>query len=202
MSGPPARQQTRQPHADEDHGRRPRRWAVGAIGLATLGLLAVLATTNPVGPREPDAILGSPVPDTAVTTLAGEEFRLTDLHGGVAIVNVWNSWCGPCRREAPVLERFYDRHADDRDFTMVGLVHDDTPSAVAAWVARRGVPWTIVLDPDKQLAVELAIISQPETYAIDATGRIVAKHYGEITLSQLEALLHRARTLPEGQARS
>lgn len=174
-------------------GGRSRRWRVAAIGLVVLGLLAVLGVTTPAGPREPDAILGAVVPDTPVTTLDGAAFRLTDLRGRVIIINVWNSWCGPCRREAPVLQRFHDRHASDRDMVMVGLVHDDTPSAIRDWVTRRGVSWTIVLDPDKQLAVDLAIISQPETYAVDANGRIVAKHYGEITLHELEDLLARAR---------
>lgn len=171
---------------------RNRRLAVGVVGLAMAAFIALLASGT-VASHQPRAIVGDPVPDTVVETLGGDAFTLADLRGDAVIVNVWNSWCGPCRREAPVLERFHDRHADDEDFTMVGLVHDDTRSAVEDWVTRRGVPWLIVLDPDRRLALDLAVISQPETYAIDANGRIVAKHYGEVTVAQLEELLAAAR---------
>ena len=55
----------------------------------------------------------------------GEQLALSDLAGKTVVVNFWNTWCIPCIQEAPALKEFYERHKDDPDFAMIGIVRDD-----------------------------------------------------------------------------
>jgi cytochrome c biogenesis protein CcmG/thiol:disulfide interchange protein DsbE len=119
--------------------------------------------------------------------------RLDDLHGKAVIVNFWNSWCQPCRQEAPSLDRFYAQHAEDRDFAMVGIVIDDSASAARSYVQARQIRWQIALDPDSRAALDFGTTGQPETYAISPDGVIVAKRSGPATVADLTRMLAMAR---------
>ena len=97
------------------------------------------------------------------------------------------------QQEAPALDTFYARHAKDVDFEMVGVVHDDTTSAVKQYVATEHIPWHIALDPGSQTALAFGTTGQPETYAISPEGVIVAKRVGAASVNDLTRLLEMAR---------
>jgi cytochrome c biogenesis protein CcmG/thiol:disulfide interchange protein DsbE len=142
---------------------------------------------------DPVAVLGAPAPADTLPLLDGGTVRLHGLRGKAVIVNFWNSWCQPCRQEAPSLDRFYAQHARDRHFAMVGIVIDDSESAARHYVRARDIPWQIALDPGSRAALDFGTTGQPETYAISPEGVIVAKRSGPATVEDLTRMLAMAR---------
>lgn len=195
--------------APPPEARPPRRsravlWVASAVGIVVVVLAVVLATQVNTDPTfEGGPVLGEPAPEFDLPlldpgtdddpTAPGGTVSNESLAGKAVIVNFWNSWCIPCRAEHPALAEFYDRHADDPDVEMVGIVRDDTDEAARAWVEENGVDWTITTDPGDQAALGFATTGQPETYAIDPGGVVVGKQLSEVDIDDLEALLARAR---------
>lgn len=142
---------------------------------------------------DPVAVLGTPAPRDTLPLLGGGQVRLDELHGKTVIVNFWNSWCPPCRQEAPSLDRFYAQHAGDDRFVMIGIVIDDSPTAVRQYVESEQIPWQIALDPGSRAALDFGTTGQPETYAISPDGVIVAKRSGPASVVDLTRMLAMAR---------
>jgi cytochrome c biogenesis protein CcmG/thiol:disulfide interchange protein DsbE len=177
---------------------RLRRHPVAAVAGAAAAAFALLlvAMVGRLGQPtsfDPVAVLGRPVPAERVPLLSGGDVDLAGMRGRVVLVNFWNSWCGPCKAEEPALATFFDRHAQDADFRMVGIVHDDSESAAAKWVATHGIAWQIALDPDSHAALDFGTTGQPETYAVSPDGVIVGKRAGASSVEDLERLLAMAR---------
>jgi cytochrome c biogenesis protein CcmG/thiol:disulfide interchange protein DsbE len=176
--------------------RRPARWVAGSVGVLVIGLSVLLATqvgNDPRADAKTSHLAGRDAPRFTVRTLDGEELTAADLAGKATIVNFWNTWCVPCREEAPALARFYERHADDPDFLMVGIVRDDTRAEVERWVRARGEAWTIAFDPGGNAALAFGTRGQPETFAISPDGLVVGYQFGPATVQDLETLLAAAR---------
>lgn len=185
--------------SSETPGRRltPRR------ALAMLAIVFVLGASAIAATRLEDAtdyratpLLGRLVPDETVTTLNGETLALRDLAGRSVIVNFWNTWCAPCRREIPALETFWSRHSDDDDVIFVGVVRDDTEAAVRDFVDDRRWDWEIAFDPGERTALAFGTTGQPETFAIAPDGLVVGRRAGEASVDDLEQLLAMARGQP------
>ena len=183
---------TSPPH--EPRRLSPRRMvALGAL-VAVLGASGLAATQlDRDTTYRGTPLLGQLIPAEAVTTLDDAPLELRGLAGRVVIVNFWNTWCVPCRREVPALERFWARHANDADLVFLGIVRDDTKEAVTSWVEERRWDWTIALDPDDRAALAFGTTGQPETFAIAADGLVVGRRVGEASVDDLEQLLAMAR---------
>ncbi len=174
----------------------PLRWAALGVGVVVAALAVVLALQ--VGDDQLQAqprseLVGDPAPDFRVTTLAGDEVSLDSLRGKAVIVNFWNSWCIPCREEEPALREFFDRHRDDVDFALVGIIRDDPESAARNAVEDRGIEWPMGLDPGGKAALDFGTRGQPETFAITPDGLIAGAQYGPARVEHLEQLLAAAR---------
>jgi thiol-disulfide isomerase/thioredoxin len=168
--------------------------------LAVVAIVGVLVASAVAASRLDDTtdlratpLLGNLVPDATVRTLDGETLRLRDLAGRAVVVNFWNTWCVPCRREVPALETFWSRHGDEADVVFVGIVRDDTEEAVEDFVAERRWDWDIVFDPGERTALAFGTTGQPETFAIAPDGLVVGRRVGEASVDDLEQLLAMAR---------
>lgn len=169
--------------------------------LAALGVVAVvlagtaLAATRLDAPADYRAtpLLGHVAPDANVTTLDGDRVAVRGLAGRAVIVNFWNTWCAPCRREVPALETFWSRHSSDADVVFLGIVRDDTEGAVEKWVNERRWDWMIAMDPGDRAALAFGTTGQPETFAIAPDGLVVGRRLGEASVDDLEHLLTLAR---------
>ncbi len=171
-----------------------RRWLAVSALAAVLGASALAASNLDAGTDlRASPLLGRLAPDQAVTTLAGERLTLRELAGRAVIVNFWNTWCVPCRREVSALETFWARHDGDEDLVFVGIVRDDTEGAVRDWVDDRRWDWTIAFDPGERAALAFGTTGQPETFAIAADGLVVGRRIGEASVDDLEQLLAMAR---------
>jgi cytochrome c biogenesis protein CcmG/thiol:disulfide interchange protein DsbE len=176
--------------------RHPLRWIALTVAVFVVAFGVVLATQVGGDPNEADsktALLGDVVPIFSVERLDGTTLTQSDLDGRAVIINFWNSWCIPCEQELPALKTFYERHADDDDFLMLGIVRDDTEAAVRAHVSSEDLDWVIALDPDSLATLAFGTRGQPETFAISPSGRIVGFQSGPSTVGVLERMLDAAR---------
>lgn len=162
--------------------RRWGLWAVGLGGLALLGLLAVGMTRDP---RElPSVRLGQPWPDRAMPQLDRDGLvNPTQWRGQARIVNLWASWCATCAEEHPALMALAATlRSQGRTDQLIGLNYKDPTGDARAWLARRGDPYaTSLVDADGRLAIDLGVYGAPETFVVDAQGRIAYRHVGALT---------------------
>jgi len=136
----------------------------------------------------PSALLDKPVPAFELPPIAGrggEGLSSADLAGGVALVNVFASWCVPCRVEHPLLMALAER-----GLTIYGINYKDQPEQASAWLDELGDPFRkIGADRDGRVAIDWGVYGVPETFVIDAEGRIRHKFVGPLQPRDLERVL-------------
>ena len=155
-----------------------------------MGVLAVigLLTFGLVTKGEARLEVGEPVPSSELPVLGGaEETRsLADYRGKWVLINVWASWCGPCRDEAPALQDFYERHRG-KNFEILGIDTQETGEGGIDFVAEFGLGYPQLHDGDGQYAKEdLKTTGVPESFLIDPKGNLVTFIPGQITEQWLE----------------
>ena len=144
--------------------------------------------------RVPSALIGRKVPGFDLPPLAGVAasggaalpgLADRDLVGkGVTIVNVWASWCGPCRVEHPLLERL----AREPGARMVGMNYKDKPEAAARFLQILGNPFSAIgRDETGRTAIDWGVYGVPETFIIGTDGTVRHKHVGPLTPESLPA---------------
>ena len=135
---------------------------------------------------KPAALVGKPLPAALVAPLeGGAPVPLNASVRGPALVNVFASWCPPCRTENAELLRL-----EGEGVRIVGLAWKDKPDNTRAFLKELGDPFTLILtDPEGKAAVDLGVSGAPETFAVDARGRVVAKHSGPLMAGDAERLL-------------
>lgn len=129
-------------------------------------------------------------------TLGGENFDLSQQRGKVVVLNVWGSWCGPCRREAPLLERA-NRSLKPRGVVFVGLNTRDSDDPARAFIANFGITYPNIADPKGQLQLgfsdTLPPAAIPSTLVIDRQGRVAARIIGPVdSATTLTSLVNQA----------
>jgi peroxiredoxin len=136
-----------------------------------------------------------PAPDLTGETLEGGEFRLSDHLGDVVVLNVWASWCAPCRAEAPVLETVW-RDVRNDGVQFVGLDTRDTEAAALAFIDRYDVSYPNVIDTDGRLQLlfsdTLPPQAIPSTLVVDREGRVAGRILGRVTEPTLRAMIEDA----------
>lgn len=161
---------------------RPRRPAWLFLPLAVFLALATLfyvrlGAGDPS--RVPSALLDKPVPEFSLPAIAGEGSGLSsrDLAAGVHVVNVWASWCGPCRLEHPLLMRL----AEDARFRLVGINYKDVPENAQRFLGALGNPFAqIGADPAGKTGIDFGVYGVPETFVVK-DGLIVHKFIGPLS---------------------
>jgi len=130
----------------------------------------------------------SPAPAMEARSFDGTSIRLADYRGKVVVINMWASWCGPCRREQPELERVW-REYKTRGVQLLGLNERDQLAAARAFRDEFGVTYPSWIDDSSQLAFKLKAQVLPTTYIIDRRGRIVFRLTGTVDEAMLRAVL-------------
>jgi cytochrome c biogenesis protein CcmG/thiol:disulfide interchange protein DsbE len=162
--------------------RQPsRRAALFAPLLLFVALVALFAVGLTLNPREvPSPLIGKPVPQFDLPPVKGRTLGLAtrDLQGEVSIVNVFASWCVPCRDEHPLFTDLQKRGI----VPIHGINYKDKPDDAARWLAELGDPYTRTgADLDGRASIEWGVYGVPETFIIDREGRIAYKHIGPVT---------------------
>ena len=129
---------------------------------------------------DPTALIDKAVPHFDLAPLDSHSAPLAsaDLSGEVTLVNVFASWCGPCRIEHPLLMEI----AEMDNINLYGINYKDDPAIARDWLTELGDPFTrIGADRDGRVAIELGVYGVPETFLIDREGRVRYKHVGPIS---------------------
>jgi cytochrome c biogenesis protein CcmG, thiol:disulfide interchange protein DsbE len=157
----------------------------------TIALAALLAWWLPAGLLTPGpAASGVVMPALTLATLAGEPVALADA-GTPTIVNVWATWCPPCRRELPL---FFAAAADTPDVRVLLVNQGEGPETVRRYLEAAGLPDDgVLLDGRNAVGSALRVAGLPTTFAFDARGRLVDLHVGELSAAGLRGLLERSR---------
>ena len=164
---------------------------VAFLALAALFMLR-LGAGDPS--RIPSALIGHVAPQTNLPPLAGLErdgkalpgLDSATLTGEVAVLNVWASWCVPCRDEAPLLMTL----ATDQRIRVVGINYKDQADNARRFLGRYGNPFVANgVDANGRAAIEWGVYGVPETFVIGRDGRIAYKLIGPITPDNLAAAL-------------
>ena len=134
--------------------------------------------------RLPSALLDKPAPDFDLPPVHGfaRGFATADLRRGeVALVNVFASWCGPCRIEHPLFMELAGT------VPLYGLNYKDAPRDAGRWLRRHGNPYTATgADEDGRVAIDWGVYGVPETFVVDGAGRIRHRHIGVLTRHDLD----------------
>ena len=177
-----------------------KRNTVGALifgaGLLLVGVAAVIALPETssgqaaVEGAEPASVVPVaveyPAPELTLTDLEGKTVSLADLRGQVVLVNLWATWCPPCKYEMPTLQAYYEDHGAE-GFTLVAINDGDPTDDVAAFARDYGLTFPVWLDPT-YIASEQAFKTNalPSSFVIDREGVVRYAWTGAISLSMLE----------------
>ncbi len=163
---------------------KPRRIFVLLPLLLFLGLAAVFLAQLMSGrdiSAVPSALIGQPAPETKLPPLEGTDLPGLDsaaFAGKVTLVNVWASWCAPCREEHPLLLAL----SQDRRFTIAGLNYKDKPENARRFLGELGNPYRAIgVDDAGRTAINWGVYGVPETFLVGKDGKIVYKHVGPLS---------------------
>lgn len=168
-----------------------RTWRARAIALGALGLAAAACGGNERSATATLAV-GAPAPAYAAFTMDGTPVGLADLKGEAVLLNVWATWCKPCREEIPALDSLH-REFGPRGFRVVGVSIDvitDTME-IAGFARALGASYDLWLDPDDKVSTTFRAIGVPSTALIDRHGVLRWRHMGPVRAKDpaLRALL-------------
>jgi cytochrome c biogenesis protein CcmG/thiol:disulfide interchange protein DsbE len=155
------------------------------VGVAALLGLLVYGLSQNTPDRDIDQALAKgereAAPDFDLPRLeGGGRQSLSDYRGKVVVLNVWGSWCDPCRAESPLLERWHKRISRGGEGTLLGVdVLDNTPDATA-FIREYGLTYPQLKDPEDKLRPEYGVAGVPETVVIDRRGRVAAIKRGPV----------------------
>jgi cytochrome c biogenesis protein CcmG/thiol:disulfide interchange protein DsbE len=183
--------------AVNDGAQLRRRRIVVLLPLAVfLGLVALFLVRLFAGDPStlPSALIGHPVPQTALPPVAGLErdgalvpgIDPSRFSGAVTVVNVWASWCVPCHDEAPLLLQL----AKDSRLRLIGINYKDRPDNARRFLGRYGNPFAAAgADDSGRAGIEWGVYGVPETFVVGRDARIAYKLVGPITEENLDSTL-------------
>jgi thiol-disulfide isomerase/thioredoxin len=146
-------------------------------GAALISLFLTLASTLAASDSSVPIPLGGILPDVTLRGINGPSRKLSDFRGSPLIINMWASWCGPCRAEMASLERVAWRDRKPH-FGIIGISTDDDPGKAAALIHVRNTTISHFIDSHQQVESMLGASRLPLTVLIDRNGRILKKIVG------------------------
>ncbi len=124
--------------------------------------------------------IGDAAPAYSAPTMQGDTISLRSLRGRPVLLNVWATWCIPCRQEMPAIEQLHVAFADSGlEVIAVSVDEAGSNADVRQFIKTYGLRFTIARDPDKRVSQKFRTLGVPETFLIDRNGRIARRWIGE-----------------------
>jgi len=155
-----------------------------ALGVASLCACLSMAMAAAGETGEPAGRLNSIAPDFTRIDMSGRPLRLDQFRGRVVLLNFWATWCGPCIEEIPVFSHWQRRYGDAR-LQVIGVSMDDEEAAVKRFLAKHDVPYPVLMGDAKLGKSFGGVYGLPQSFLIDAHGRIVFRNVGDLNLEAL-----------------
>jgi cytochrome c biogenesis protein CcmG/thiol:disulfide interchange protein DsbE len=162
-------------------------WMFGVVAVA-IGVLVLYAYfAGGARPASgPASLTGRPAPSFSVVATSGQPGALRDFRGKVVVMNLWASWCPPCRAEMPDLERLYQLQRN-RGLVVLGVDQGEAPARAASFARSLGVSYPILADEQQQYGRVYAALGLPTTIVVDRRGTVMQGFDGPLTFDQMSA---------------
>jgi cytochrome c biogenesis protein CcmG/thiol:disulfide interchange protein DsbE len=145
-------------------------------------------SSEPAAAAGASASQGKPAPDFLLQDVSGKPVRLRDLRGEVVLINLWATWCPPCRAEMPDLAEIYNAHKSE-GFVILGVDDQERPETVMDFLAHNPLPYPILLDTDSRVARAYGISFLPASFLVDRRGVLRATMPGQSNRAKLQAAI-------------
>jgi len=179
---------------------RPRQWNMVLVAVLVAGSLFIAATraqpsagayspaaqTNVLDDAAP--LPDHPAPDLALPQLDGAQRTLRDLRGQVVLINVWATWCPPCRAEMPAIQQAYAEY-HERGFTVLAVNQREDASAITPFLEQHGLTFPILLDSDGQASATYQASALPSSFFVDRRGVIRTVYHGPLPPSVINGTI-------------
>lgn len=170
----------------------PRGWLAWSIAAA----IAILVLTSyfrsgsrgDAPPAGPAAMIGRQASSFRVLTTGGREQGVSDLHGRVVVLNLWASWCAPCRAEMPDLQRLYATYRS-RNVVVLGVDQGESAERARSFARSLGISYPILVDKDQAYGSVYRGLGLPTTVIINADGVVVRGFDGPLSYGQMVSAL-------------
>jgi len=179
---------------------RKKRWEIFMLVSLVTGILWTVVSRVPSSVGEPLSSSPSPregflAPDFTLDTLDGKKVALSELRGKIVIINLWATWCPPCRAEMPALENAYEQYKDSEVIVLgLNVTNQDSEKDIPPFVKEFGLTFPILLDRDGSVSTLYQLKALPTTYFVNREGIIRTVVIGgpmneTFIRSKIEALL-------------
>lgn len=164
---------------------RPRYWIRAGVLAVFVALLGFALYQTVIGNQSTVLRTGDPAPDFTLTTVDGDTISLSDYKGQGVLINFWATWCGPCRREMPAIERRYQTHQDNGLVVLAVNVGEPEVSA-RGFAHSHQLTFPILLDPDKEVTKLYNVGQLPHSVFINPDGSVGNIVIGEMNDTIIE----------------
>jgi cytochrome c biogenesis protein CcmG, thiol:disulfide interchange protein DsbE len=177
-----------------------RQWNMVLLTVLVAGSLFIAATraqpnmgtTLLAAPTDllstPAPLPDHPAPDLALPQLNGTPRTLRDLRGQVVLINVWTTWCPPCRAEMPAIQQAYAEY-HDRGFTVLAVNQREDAAAITSFLEQHGLMFPILMDSDGQASATYQTSALPSSFFIDRRGIIRTVYHGPLPPSVINGTI-------------
>jgi len=127
-------------------------------------------------------------PDFSLQTLDGRTVRLSDYRGQVVLLNIWATWCPPCRDEMPDLEAYYRQHQED-GFVVLAINSQESAETVVVFLEEHDFTFPVLLDPGGVVMRDYGVLGLPTSFFIDREGMLRGVWIGKLSPARLKKLV-------------
>jgi peroxiredoxin len=182
---------------EENRSSFSRSILIGAVGIVALVGIAYVATlpaapsvSTPADSEDLAALeiapsQGALAPDFSLFNLEGEQITLSELRGHPVMINLWATWCAPCRIEMPHIQDRFERYAGE-GFLVLAVDFNEPADLVADFRDEFGLTFDVLLDPGAEIQELYRNRNYPSTFFVDENGVIQVQHIGVMTEGQLD----------------
>ncbi len=167
-----------------------------AIGTLVVTLVAGFAILPRLFPGKGSALVGKDVPDLSLAMVANApagatSLSLDGLRGHAVLLDFWATWCGPCRKEVPIVDRIAQRYGN-QGLEVIGVNTSDEAGNAAPFAKSHHLSFPIAYDEGQRIGSAFGVESLPTLVVISKEGKIVAVRMGETSESDLDEMVKRA----------